>query len=79
MNSKCNRVRESLAEKAEVYFDEAIHGLHLYPLESRIPVKAAAYFYREILQSVRNNHFNVFSERAFISEKQKVVILSKIG
>ncbi|WP_280768329.1 phytoene/squalene synthase family protein [Salipaludibacillus daqingensis] len=69
---------EELAHLAENYYQEGLELMHLYPLNARMPVKAAAHFYREILNSVRANDYDVFHKRAFVSSREKKQILSAI-
>lgn len=70
---------EELAGLAERYYEEAFSQIHLYPPDARIPVKAAGVLYREILNSVRRNYYDVFNKRAFVSVQDKQYILSGIG
>jgi len=69
---------EELAHQAEDYYKEGLKLMHLYPLNSRIPVRAAAQFYKEILNSVRANAYDTFHHRAFISSEEKKQILRTI-
>ncbi|MBM7097221.1 squalene/phytoene synthase family protein [Bacillus sp. H-16] len=66
---------ESMASEAEHFYKKGLASLKDYPLDARLPVKAAALFYREILTSVRNNKYEVFHEKAFVSQEEKEKIL----
>ncbi|RIW38959.1 phytoene/squalene synthase family protein [Bacillus salacetis] len=70
---------ESLAERAEAHYREAMETMFHYPSYSQVPVHSAAVFYRGILDSVRANGHNVFSERAYVSEKQKEKMLAGLS
>ncbi|MBM7579782.1 phytoene/squalene synthase family protein [Jeotgalibacillus terrae] len=67
---------EELAVLAEGYYDEAMNMLHLYPPTSRVPVKGAAVLYRAILNQVRKNNYNVFSEKNYVPAEEKDKLLS---
>ncbi|PYZ94414.1 phytoene synthase [Salipaludibacillus keqinensis] len=69
---------EDLAQRAEDYYDIGLSKMYLYPVNARIPVKAAAHFYKGILNSVRANRYDVFEKRAFVSNEEKKEILSAI-
>lgn len=69
---------EDLAAKAEMYYESSLMSIHEYPMYSRAPVKGAAYLYRAILPSIRDNQYQVFNERNFVSDQMKKNILSDI-
>ncbi|QST01379.1 phytoene/squalene synthase family protein [Pontibacillus sp. ALD_SL1] len=69
---------EDLADKAEKYYESSLMSIHEYPLYSRTPVKGAAYLYRAILPSIRDNYYQVFTERNYVSDQAKKDILSDI-
>lgn len=78
VNQAFQHVWEYIAFEAEAYYEEFFDHLHEFPLYSRIPVKAAAYFYKAILDKTRENEYRVFTERAFISKQEKALILEDI-
>ncbi|MCP3030620.1 squalene/phytoene synthase family protein [Halobacillus sp. A1] len=69
---------EDLAKDAESYYTSAISTLPQYPIYSRTPVKGAAYMYRAILTSVRNNNYDVFQKRNYVSDQQKKQIIAEM-
>ncbi|PYZ98525.1 phytoene synthase [Alteribacter lacisalsi] len=71
-------VWEELAEDALRFYDAGLASINEYPVDSKIPVKAAALFYREILRSVRNNGYEVFRQRAFVSAEEKTHIMKAV-
>ncbi|MGF2617804.1 phytoene/squalene synthase family protein [Rossellomorea vietnamensis] len=77
VNSSFVSLWESLAERAEAYYEEAMETISHYPSYSQIPVQSAAIFYRSILDSVRSNGHNVFSKRAYVSDIQKEKLLAE--
>ncbi|MGD6804994.1 phytoene/squalene synthase family protein [Rossellomorea aquimaris] len=77
VNSSFISMWESLAERADSYYQEAMDTMSHYPSYSQIPVQSAAIFYRGILDSVRSNGHNVFSKRAYVTEGQKEKLLAE--
>ncbi|KUP09049.1 phytoene synthase [Bacillus coahuilensis m2-6] len=70
---------EDLARKAELYYESALLSINEYPLYSRTPVKGAALLYRAIIGQVRKNHYNVFTERNYVTAEMKNEILSMMS
>ncbi|AOM82725.1 phytoene/squalene synthase family protein [Salisediminibacterium beveridgei] len=68
---------EELASLADHHYSLGIKELSLYPLNARLPVRAAAMFYSEILNAVRKNRYQVFDQRAFITTKEKERIIQE--
>ncbi|MCP3026312.1 phytoene/squalene synthase family protein [Halobacillus sp. A5] len=69
---------EDLASDAETYYAKALSTLPEYPLYSRTPVKGAAYMYRAILTSVRENNYEVFNKRNYVTDQQKKQIIAEM-
>ncbi|MDQ0205749.1 phytoene/squalene synthase family protein [Alkalicoccobacillus murimartini] len=69
---------EEMAERAEQLYDMALESIDYYPIDARFPVKGAAYMYRAILNSVRRNHYDVYTTRSFITQEEKQDILSQL-
>uniref|UniRef100_UPI00262CC521 phytoene/squalene synthase family protein n=1 Tax=uncultured Anoxybacillus sp. TaxID=263860 RepID=UPI00262CC521 len=70
---------EQLAEEAEKRYALAEQTFSLYPLSARLAVKGAAAMYQSILQVVREQQYDVFTKRAFVSAERKQVLLQQIG
>ncbi|MGR3766265.1 phytoene/squalene synthase family protein [Rossellomorea sp. NS-SX7] len=66
---------EEIAGHAEHYYDEAFKTMKEYPLSSRIPVKSAAYLYREILPTIRLKKYTVFGQKHFVKDETKKEIV----
>lgn len=69
---------EEVALRAEHLYDAAIPSFDRYPRESRRALKAAAFLYRGILDAARDNHYDVFTKRAYVSRWQKMKLLATI-
>nr|WP_205474921.1 phytoene/squalene synthase family protein [Bacillus altitudinis] len=78
VNQAFQHVWEYIAFEAEAYYEEFFDRLHEFPLYSRIPVKAAAHFYKAILDKTRENEYRVFTKRSYISTQEKALILEDI-
>lgn len=78
VNQAFQHVWEYIAFEAEAYYEEFFDHLHEFPLYSRIPVKAAAHFYKAILDKTRENEYRVFTKRSYISTQEKALILEDI-
>jgi 15-cis-phytoene synthase len=70
---------EEMASEAELYYEESLEFIHLYPVSSRVPVQAAAHFYRKIIQAARENKYDVFRRRAVVSQEEKSNILNGLA
>lgn len=73
---------EEIARHAEFHYGEAFKTMKEYPLSSRIPVKTAAYLYREILPTIRSKKYAVFGQKHYVNDETKreiVVGLSAFG
>ncbi|WP_270182092.1 phytoene/squalene synthase family protein [Alkalihalobacillus sp. CinArs1] len=70
---------EKLAARAEYHYENAFATIDLYPLDARLPVKSSALFYRAILKSIRKKEYNVFDQRAYVTDDEKEELLSAIS
>lgn len=78
VNNNFIQLWEDIASEAEKHYKKTIETLHLYPTESRLPVKGALYLYHEILSTIRTNNYSVFNQKHYVSDEWKRVILSNI-
>ncbi len=69
---------EALALRAEYLYDAATPSFDRYPKESRRALKVAALLYRGILDAARDNQYDVFTKRAYVSRWQKMKLLATI-
>ncbi|MCA0988248.1 phytoene/squalene synthase family protein [Guptibacillus algicola] len=70
---------ETLATHADYHYEKAFSTIDQYPLDARLPVKSSAIFYRAILQSIRKKGYNIFDQRAYVTDDEKEQLLSAIG
>ncbi|KSU57253.1 phytoene synthase [[Bacillus] enclensis] len=66
---------EEIASEAESLYAEAFKTMKEYPLSSRIPVRGAAYLYREILPTIRSKKHKVFGQKHYVDEETKKEIV----
>ncbi|MFN4214373.1 phytoene/squalene synthase family protein [Exiguobacterium sp.] len=71
-------VWETLAQRAEMLYASARKTHRLYPPASRKPVQAAALLYEGILDAARQNEYDVFTKRAYVSTLQKGKLLARL-
>ncbi|MFS0788861.1 phytoene/squalene synthase family protein [Shouchella sp. 1P09AA] len=69
---------EAMAKKAEQLYNESLEAVHLYPPESRFSVYGATVMYREILSAIREQQYEVFSQKVYVSEHRKQELLYAI-
>lgn len=78
-NGKINNglvdVIERLAKVALKYYDEALKDLSLYPKDTAKPLGLSIVFYRAILDSIRDNGYDVFRKRAVVTSAKKEQIM----
>lgn len=59
---------EKLASRAEMLYESFFQYITLFDEDSQLPVSLSAQVYREILNSVRANHYNCLSWRNYAAE-----------
>jgi len=62
---------ESLAKKAEKYFDDAMGKIGLFDEDVRHPLALSIILYREILNACRENQYDVLTHKNFVSDQRK--------
>lgn len=69
---------EELAVFATNQYDKALSKIDLFKEDARIPLYAASMLYREIIETIRNNAYQVFSKRQVVSKERKEEIIKNI-
>ena len=59
--------------RARQLYDDAMPGLVLLQRRRRVAVTAAAELYRAILDDIEAHNYDVFTRRAYISNRRKVL------
>ena len=65
-------------EKTRNYYEESWEGLKYLSGKGRLAIEAAAHLYREILTKIEENGYDNFSQRAFVKNREKWVMLTKL-
>lgn len=71
INDEFIHLFEYLAKKAENYYRRALDDMYLFPNDVKVPLGLAIILYREILNACRENKYDVFSKKNFVSEQKK--------
>lgn len=65
-------------ERAEEYYRDADKGIKMLSPDSRYAVAMARYNYSRILEKIRKNNYQVFTNRAYVSTAQKLFVIPKV-
>lgn len=68
---------ESLAHKAESLYTSSLSMIPLIDEDSRKALLSAIIIYREILNEIRRNKYDVFSKRQSVSKQRKLILLKE--
>lgn len=66
---------EHYIAKAETLYDSAEAGIQFLDKDGRFAIRSAGMIYRRILQKIRNIHYDVFNQRAFVPTSRKIQIV----
>lgn len=69
---------EELASISEQLYDEFYQNIFMFGEDVRIPVTAAAVYYRAILDEVRRNRYNCFTCRCATSYETKKLLMEEV-
>lgn len=78
VSDKIVHLWEEMAGLSEYYYDEFYKHLYMFSSDALFPVTAAAVFYQAILDEVRNNNYNCFTQRCYTSTKRKGDLLKMV-
>lgn len=65
-------------QRAESYYEDADLGIPMLSSDSRYPVGMARLNYSRILQRIRENEYQVFTQRAYLSTTEKLSMLPRL-
>ncbi|TWT25268.1 phytoene/squalene synthase family protein [Planomicrobium sp. CPCC 101110] len=71
------QVWEAMANRAEVLYDEFLECISNFDKDSRMPVQVSAQVYRGILTSVRQNNYDCFAQKNFVTKREMIRILTE--
>ncbi|WP_058305860.1 phytoene/squalene synthase family protein [Gracilibacillus massiliensis] len=71
-------VIQDLIAQADRWFEQGLTGIETYPKESALSIRLAANYYREILEVVVENRYQVFTRRAVVSASRKAKLFLQL-
>lgn len=74
VNESFAQLWESEAQLAEANYDYALTMLHMIDDDAREPLLLAIYFYREILNVVRENDYQCLTKRHYVGKRRKLAL-----
>ncbi|MDN7242829.1 phytoene/squalene synthase family protein [Planococcus sp. N028] len=77
INDSFIEVWEGMAKRAEELYDEFLECVSNFDQDSRFPVLVSAQVYRGILGSVRQNNYDCFARKNYVTKREMVRILSE--
>lgn len=69
---------EDMAQISERHYSVFFENIALFSTESRMSVAAAAALYRAILDAVREQQYDCFTHRCYVSEEKKQRLISEL-
>lgn len=78
LEQKFKDFMEFQIQRAERYYEHADTGIPMLSRDSHYPVAMARLNYSKILTRIRDNDYQVFTQRAFLSTTEKLSILPRI-
>lgn len=71
INDEFIKMFEYLAQKAENYYRRACDDLYMFKDDVRIPLALSIVLYKEIIQICRNENYDVFTKKNYVSDQRK--------
>lgn len=79
VNDNFKRLIDDLTTRADQWFKEGLAHVKQYPKKSGFTLKLAASYYREIIQIVKENDYQVYATRAIVPTERKLRLFSQIS
>lgn len=77
VNEPFKQVIDYLTERADQWFTEGLAHVDQYPAKSALTLKLAATYYREIIEVVKENNYEVYQKRAIVKNQRKLKLFKK--
>ncbi|MGI2329099.1 phytoene/squalene synthase family protein [Planococcus sp. YIM B11945] len=77
INESFIQVWELLARRAEFLYDEFLGCIPYFDKDSQAPVRVSAQVYRGILGSVRQNNYDCFAKKNYVTKREMIRILTE--
>ncbi|SEN87182.1 phytoene synthase [Amphibacillus marinus] len=78
INDPFCRVIQHLINQADKWFEIGLAFISSYPTKSALTLRLAATYYREIIEVVKENKFQVFERRAIVTNQRKNKLLLQL-
>jgi phytoene synthase len=78
VDSKWRTFMKFQIARARIIYEEAWPGIMLLDASGRLPIAAAATFYKGILNKIEENDYDVFSQRAHLNKWEKLRLVPKL-
>ena len=75
INEQWQALMQFQIQRARKYFAQSEDGVRLLERDARWPVWSALVLYRQILGVIEQNHYDVFTQRAYVPGLQKLLLL----
>jgi 15-cis-phytoene synthase len=75
IDERWKKLMQFQIDRARRYFTEADRGISFLHEDARLPVWSASITYSWILKSIEQNNYDVFSRRAYVSTRRKLLAL----
>lgn len=71
------QVIDDLINTANSWFEEGMEGLNTYPESSAFAITLASSYYAAIMDVIKENNYDVFHKRAYVSQSRKLALYQK--
>ncbi|SEM63675.1 phytoene synthase [Terribacillus saccharophilus] len=71
------QVIDDLTNTANRWFEEGMEGLNTYPESSAFAITLASSYYAAIMDVIKDNNYDVFHKRAYVSQSRKLALYQK--
>lgn len=76
VNPQFVRLMRFQINRARRYYRQALPGIEYLPADCRLSISVAARLYSRILDKIERNNYDVFTRRAFVPKKEKLLGLT---
>lgn len=78
VNRSFINVWEDIAKIAETNYQDAQTWIEFFPSDVRFSLQASLVLYREILNVIRREHYQVMNQKQFVTQEEKLKILNTL-
>jgi phytoene synthase len=78
VNPSFINVWEDIANVAETNYQDAQSWIDFFPNDIRFSLQASLVLYREILNVIRREHYQVMKQKLFVTQEEKMKLLQTL-